>query len=99
LEHFLYFHIYGIILHIDELIFFKMVKATDQYDISVKSPPKVGKYPGNIQIFPTIASTVLLVLYLYHIQLSNDKWRFPKNMGTPSSHPLIADWWFGTWLL
>ena len=50
LEHFLFFHfIYGIILPIDELIFFKMVKTTNQmletwWEKSGKMMEMVGKW-------------------------------------------------------
>jgi len=49
-KHFLFSIIYGIILPIDELIFFKMVKTTNQYEETIEIS-NLGVKPVKLQKF------------------------------------------------
>ena len=56
------FHIWDVILPIDELIFFKMVKTTNQYYIIIQIYPPPQKY--NIHIYYTDIPSLVLQIHM-----------------------------------
>ena len=90
------FHIWDVILPIDELIFFKMVIAPPTS--SAWLTPTQGEIPRDPRVPEIIPDRKKRCCELLAYDLTNNKQDGDNNVGSGYRY-VTAGWWFGTWIL